>query len=67
MIGYAVRPAAMLVGQLPFGTVITAGASLQGFDQVLLPVAQQSFIYLFAGIAIGAVAGVFLYAAMRNR
>src|ERR1700683_5328842 len=43
IIGYLTRPSALLVGQLPFGTVITGGAGLQGLDQLLAPVAQQSF------------------------
>src|ERR1035437_10083580 len=38
IIGYLTRPFAMLVGQLPFGTVITGGAGLQGLDQLLVPV-----------------------------
>ena len=54
---YLTRPSAILIGQLPFGTVITAGANLQGFDQILVPIAQQSFNQMLTGLIVGAVLG----------
>jgi len=57
IIGYLTRPSALLVGQLPFGTVITAGAGLQGLDQLLIPVAQQSFNQMLTGAIVCAVLG----------
>jgi hypothetical protein len=43
VIGFLYRPSALLIGQLPFDTVITRGANLKGVDQVLIPLAQSSF------------------------
>jgi len=57
IIGYLSRPSALLVGQLPFGTVITGGAGLQGLDQLLVPVAQQSLNQMLTWTLIGAVLG----------
>jgi len=56
--GYLMRPSAPLIGQLPFGTVITRGANLKGLDQMLVPMAQSSFNHLLAGAFLGALAGV---------
>lgn len=58
MIGFLLRPSVMLVGQLPFGTVITRGANLAGLDRLLISAAQTSFNYLLAGAIIGAVIGL---------
>ena len=60
LIGFLLRPSALLVGQLPFETVITRGANLHGLDKLLVPTAQNSFNILVAGALIGAVAGVIL-------
>ncbi|HTU48045.1 MAG TPA: hypothetical protein VMF91_23500 [Bryobacteraceae bacterium] len=57
MAGYLTRPSGMLVGQLPFLTVITGGAMLQGFDQMFVPLARQSFDQMLAGAVICAVLG----------
>lgn len=57
-IGYFYRPPAVLVGQLPFQHVITRGASLKGFEQVYLDVAQRSFDYLLVGGFLGAALGI---------
>jgi hypothetical protein len=57
IIGYLTRPSALLVGQLPFETVITGGASLQGLDQLLIPVARQSLNQMLTWTIIGAVLG----------
>jgi hypothetical protein len=48
----------MLIGQLPFGAVITRGATLKGVDQILVPLAQRSFNIMMAGLIIGAVIGL---------
>jgi hypothetical protein len=60
VVGYLFRPSAMLVGQLPFETVISRGANLQGLDQLLVPTAQASFNILVVGAIIGAVLGLVL-------
>jgi hypothetical protein len=51
------RPSVILIGQLPFGTVVTRGATLTGLDQILVPAAQQSFNVTLGGGIAGAVAG----------
>lgn len=56
-IGFLLRPTVALVGQLPFTVVITRGATLQGFDQLLVPAAQTSFNYMLVGGIAGVVAG----------
>lgn len=64
LIGLLLRPSVMLIGQLPLMVVLTRGAFLRGFDQVLVPVAQQSFNILFVcaflGTMVGGVVGVWL-------
>jgi hypothetical protein len=57
-VGFFYRPPAVLVGQLPFRHVITRGASLKGFEQVYLEVAQRSFDYLLVGGLLGAGLGI---------
>lgn len=58
LLGFLLRPAAPLIGQLDFGTVITRGSNLTGLDMLLLSTAQASFNYLLFGAILGAVAGV---------
>src|SRR5260370_581684 len=58
VIAFLLRPSVPIIGQLPFETVITAGSSLQGLDQLLKPVAQQSFKYLVIGFILGGIAGL---------
>lgn len=60
LLGFLLRPSNMLIGQLPFGTVITRGANLTGLDQMLVPLARTSFNYLLVGAFIGAVGGLLL-------
>jgi hypothetical protein len=60
LIGFLLRPAAFLVGQLPFEHVISRGASLKGMDQLLVPIAQQSFNTTLIGAIIGATAGIII-------
>jgi hypothetical protein len=56
-LGFLLRPSAALVGQLPFMVVLTRGASLQGMDQILVPLARTSFNYLLFGGIIGGAVG----------
>jgi len=58
VLGFLLRPSAMLVGQLPLETVISRGANLQGLDTILIPTAQASFNQLIVGAIIGGVAGL---------
>lgn len=57
-IGFLVRPSAMLIGQLPFETVILRAANLEGLAQVLVPLAQASFNVMLAGAVLGLVAAI---------
>ena len=66
IVGYLTRPSAMLVGQLPFGIVITGGAGLQGLDQLLVPIAQQSFNQMVTGAIVCAVLGGIVGAILRR-
>ena len=58
VVGFLLRPSVPLMGQLPFGTVITRGANLRGLDQLLLGYARTSFNYVLAGLVLGAVIGL---------
>ena len=57
-VGFQLRPAAFLVGQLPFETVISRGSNLSGLDALLVSTAQTSFNYMLAGAVLGAVCGL---------
>ncbi len=57
-LGYVMRPAAPLIGQLPFRVVMTQGTNLQGLDQILVPMAQRSFNYVLVGAVLGVLAGI---------
>ncbi|MGD0950178.1 MAG: hypothetical protein ABSA52_22485 [Candidatus Binatia bacterium] len=59
-LGFLLRPAIPLVGQLPAGTVITRGAYLEGMDQLLTGIARASFNLVFGGVVVGAVAGAMI-------
>jgi hypothetical protein len=59
-IGFLNRPAALLVGKLPFDKVILAGTNLQGIDKVFVSVARSSFNYMLIGAAIGLLCGIIL-------
>jgi len=59
-IGFALRPSVLLVGQLPFETVISRGANLSGLDQLLVGTAQTSFNVMAAGAAVGTIGGWFV-------
>jgi hypothetical protein len=60
LIGFLYRPSALIIGQLPFSTVITRGASLKGVEQVLIPMAQSSFNQMMTIAVIGAAIGITL-------
>jgi ABC-type Fe3+ transport system permease subunit len=57
-VGFLARPSLFPVGQLPFELVISRGANLKGIDQLLVPLAQQSFSITLIGAIIGTVAGI---------
>jgi predicted amidophosphoribosyltransferase len=56
-ISFLFRPAAPLVGQLPFGVVITRGVSLKGLDSMLVPYAESSFNIMIVGMILGGIIG----------
>lgn len=56
LVGFLLRPSVLIVGQLPFGVVITRGENLDGISQLLLrSTAQTSFDYMVIGALIGTV------------
>ena len=66
-IGFLMRPSALLIGQLPLGTVIMRGSNLSGLDALLVPTAQASFNAMVAGAIVGAVTGVVVHVAIRAK
>ncbi len=58
LIGFLYRPSALIIGQLPFSTVITRGANLKGVEQMLIPMAQTSFNNMMVAAVIGAAIGI---------
>ncbi len=66
MVGFLLRPSVPILGQLPFRTVITRGANLQGLDQLLTGYARTSFNYLIAGMVVGAVVGLIVALAVSS-
>jgi hypothetical protein len=61
---FLLRPSAPFIGQLPLEVCLTRGVNLTGLDQMLVPLAQQSFNVIVAGIVIGAVIGAAGYRAV---
>lgn len=57
-VSFLMRPSAMLIGQLPFATVIPRGSMLSGIDLLLVPSAQASFNAMAIGAIIGTIAGL---------
>ncbi len=57
-VGFLARPSFFLIGQLPFEHVISRGATLKGMDQMLVPLAQQSFNITLIGAIVGVIAGI---------
>lgn len=58
LIGFLYRPSALIIGQLPFSTVITRGVNLKGVEQMLIPMAQTSFNNMMVAAVIGAAIGI---------
>lgn len=58
VVGFLLRPAVPLVGQLPLMVVLTRGANLQGLDRLVVPTAETSFNYMLVGGIIGTVLGL---------
>lgn len=56
--GFLLRPSVPGTGKLPFETVITAGANLDGLGLLLKPTARQSFQYLVLGFIFGGISGL---------
>jgi gas vesicle protein len=54
-VGFLMRPNVPIVGQLPFGVVLTRGSYLTGVDTLVRSSAEQSFNYMLVGAIIGAV------------
>lgn len=67
VLAYLTRPSAFLVGQLPFGVVITRGVMLRGLEQLLVPVARESFNHLLTGGIAGAVLGGLIWLLLFHR
>ncbi len=62
LLGYLLRPSIPIIGQqLPFATVITGGAGLEGLDSILKGIAQRSLGYVVIGAVLGGVVGYFAY------
>jgi hypothetical protein len=57
-IGFLNRPAAPLVGKLPFEKVFLAGTNLKGLEKLLVSTARTSFDYMLLGAVIGLLAGI---------
>jgi hypothetical protein len=55
LLGFLFRPSAPMIGQLPFGAVITRGGDLKGIGSLLKPTAEVSFNYALGGAIIGGV------------
>ena len=58
LIAFLARPSEFIIGQLPFGIVVSRGADLKGMDQLLVPLAQESFNVMLIGAIIGGIAGM---------
>jgi hypothetical protein len=55
VLGFLLRPAAPLIGQLPIGVVLTRGEFLNGLDVLFKSTAEQSFNYMLFGAILGAI------------
>src|SRR6266446_6181132 len=71
VLGFLLRPAVPLLGQVPFSTVIARGANLHGLDQLLVGYARISFrtpFFLFCVVHTGTRNGFsILYPAEYNQ
>ncbi|MDA8390708.1 MAG: hypothetical protein M0Z76_08290 [Gammaproteobacteria bacterium] len=66
VIGFLLRPADIFGHQLPFSIVMTRGDTLRGLNQLLIPLARQSFNDVLAGALCGLAAGL-IVAALSGR
>jgi len=67
IVGFLLRPSANLVGQLPFGVVVTRGATLTDLDVLFRGTAELSFNYMMVGAIIGAVIFIALAKSLDNK
>ena len=58
VVGFLLRPSTLVVGQLPFNTVISRGGNLKGLSQLLVPSAEKSFNVMLVGVILGLVVGL---------
>ena len=58
VIGFLLRPAAFLIGQLPLKTVIMRGTDLQGLDKIMVSTAERSFNLMFGVAVVGMLIGI---------
>jgi Short C-terminal domain len=56
-IGFLIRPANMLTGQIDFATMITCGQNLTGLNTLLKEQATTSFAMFVGGVVIGGIIG----------
>lgn len=58
-LGYFMSPNIPLLGnKVPFIHAISGGVLLKGMDQLLKPLAQESFTYIIGGLVIGFIIGL---------
>ncbi len=57
-VGYLLRPAVPLIGQLPFNVIIADGKNLHGLERLARPYAQQSLECVIAGALVGGMLGL---------
>ncbi len=57
-VGYLLRPAVPLIGQLPFNIVMADGKNLHGLARLAQPYAQQSLECVIAGALVGGMLGL---------
>lgn len=55
LIGFLLRPSHDIMGQLPFGTVMSRGDNLEGLEKVATKTAETSFNYMLAGAIVGVI------------
>lgn len=58
LIGFLLRPSALLIGQLDFWTVVSRGSNLKELDRILVPIAETSFNYMMIGVIVGGLVGI---------
>ncbi len=66
-IGFLMRPAVPMFGQIPFEYVISMGSQFKGMDEILIPIAQKSFFMTIGGSFIGFIIGVIVGFLIKNK